>query len=85
MVVPAYQSSKAALNGITIALSKALADTPITVNSVCPGFLQTDLTPANRDQAPITAADASTIVAELTGRDAVSTGRFVDTAGAVAW
>ncbi|WP_437583410.1 SDR family NAD(P)-dependent oxidoreductase [Paramicrobacterium sp. CJ85] len=27
MVVPAYQSSKAALNGITIALAKALADT----------------------------------------------------------
>lgn len=36
-VVPAYQSSKAALNSVTISLAKALADTSITVTSVCPG------------------------------------------------
>ncbi len=46
MVVPAYQSSKAALNSITIGLSKKLADTDIKVTSVCPGFVQTDLTPS---------------------------------------
>ena len=43
LVAPAYQTSKAALNGFTIALSKALADTSIKVNSVCPGWVQTDL------------------------------------------
>jgi NAD(P)-dependent dehydrogenase (short-subunit alcohol dehydrogenase family) len=71
VVVPAYQSSKAALNGITIALSKSLADTSIMVHSVCPGFVQTDLTPLNRDRAPATADGPS--------------GRFVDLAGSVAW
>jgi NAD(P)-dependent dehydrogenase (short-subunit alcohol dehydrogenase family) len=33
LVVPAYQGSKAALNALTIALSKSLADTSILVNS----------------------------------------------------
>lgn len=42
MVVPAYQSSKAALNSVTISLAKTLADTDILVTSVCPGFVQTD-------------------------------------------
>jgi NAD(P)-dependent dehydrogenase (short-subunit alcohol dehydrogenase family) len=41
LVMPAYQTSKAALNGLTIALAKALADTPIKVSSVCPGWVQT--------------------------------------------
>ena len=36
MVVPAYQSSKAALNAITIVLSKALADTSIKVTCSVP-------------------------------------------------
>ncbi|MBF6350955.1 MULTISPECIES: SDR family NAD(P)-dependent oxidoreductase [Nocardia] len=58
MVVPAYQSSKAALNAVTIALSKKLRDTDITATSVCPGFVQTDLTPVNREQAPLTAGHA---------------------------
>jgi NAD(P)-dependent dehydrogenase (short-subunit alcohol dehydrogenase family) len=43
LVVPAYQASKAALNSVTIALSKALAETHIKVNAVCPGWVQTDL------------------------------------------
>jgi NAD(P)-dependent dehydrogenase (short-subunit alcohol dehydrogenase family) len=63
MVVPAYQSSKAALNAITIVLAKALADTSIKVTSVCPGFVQTDLTPANRDQAPTTPEEAAEVAA----------------------
>jgi NAD(P)-dependent dehydrogenase (short-subunit alcohol dehydrogenase family) len=87
LVVPAYQMSKAALNGLTIALSKALADTPIKVNSVCPGWVQTDLGgPENRAAAPTAPDDAARIVAEvaLTGEDG-PTGRFLDHAGAVAW
>lgn len=39
VVVPAYQTSKAALNGLTVALAKLLSDTPIKVNSACPGFV----------------------------------------------
>jgi NAD(P)-dependent dehydrogenase (short-subunit alcohol dehydrogenase family) len=87
LVVPAYQTSKAALNGLTVALSKALADTPIKVNSICPGWVQTDLGgPENRAAAPTTADDAARIVVEMALiADDGPTGRFVDRDGAVAW
>ena len=87
LVVPAYQTSKAALNGLTIALAKSLADTTITVNSVCPGWVQTDLGgPDNRAAAPLTADDAAGIIARTAlCNDGAVTGRFVDRAGSVAW
>ena len=85
-VVPAYQSSKAALNGITVALSKLLADTPIKVNSVCPGFVKTDITPINRAQAPLSAEEAAWFVVEMAVLDDDGpTGRFVDRDGPVSW
>jgi NAD(P)-dependent dehydrogenase (short-subunit alcohol dehydrogenase family) len=87
VVVPAYQGSKAALNALTIALSKSLEDTAIKVNSVCPGWLQTDLGGAqNRAAAPTTAAEGARIVVEmaLVGNDG-PTGQFVDHSGVVAW
>jgi NAD(P)-dependent dehydrogenase (short-subunit alcohol dehydrogenase family) len=87
LIVPAYQMSKAALNGFTIALSKLLADTAIKVNSVCPGWVQTDLGgPESRAAAPTPPDEAAQIVAELAliGEDGPS-GRFLDRAGAVAW
>lgn len=86
MVVPAYQASKAALNSVTISLAKRLADTDITVTSVCPGFVQTDLTPANKEQAPLTPDDAARIVVTAaTLSDGAESGTFIDHAGAVAW
>jgi NAD(P)-dependent dehydrogenase (short-subunit alcohol dehydrogenase family) len=86
VVAPAYQSSKAALNNVTIALAKQLAGTAIKVTSVCPGFVQTDLTPANREQAPITAEQAAMVVVEAATLppDAPS-GTFIDASGTVAW
>lgn len=86
VVAPAYSSSKAALNGITVALAKLLKDTPIMVNSVCPGYAQTDLTPVNREQAPLTADEASQIVVELALiPDDGPRGQFIDRDGTVAW
>jgi NAD(P)-dependent dehydrogenase (short-subunit alcohol dehydrogenase family) len=87
LLVPAYQMSKAALNGFTIALSKALTDTSIKVNSVCPGWVQTDLGgPKNRAAAPTTADEAAQIVVDMASiPDDGPTGRFVDRDGAVAW
>ncbi|WP_156254241.1 SDR family NAD(P)-dependent oxidoreductase [Pseudactinotalea terrae] len=85
-VVPAYQSSKAALNSVTISLAKALASTPIKVTSVCPGFVQTDLTPISREQAPLTASQGAAVVVEagMLPDDAAS-GTFIDSSGVVAW
>jgi NAD(P)-dependent dehydrogenase (short-subunit alcohol dehydrogenase family) len=87
LLVPAYQMSKAALNGFTIALSKALTDTSIKVNSVCPGWVQTDLGgPENRAAAPTTADEAAQIVVDMASiPDDGPTGRFVDRDGTVAW
>lgn len=86
MVVPAYQSSKAALNAITIVLSKALADTSIKVTSVCPGWVQTDLAPGNKEQAPVTPEEAAEVVARAAAlSDADATGTFIDAHGPVSW
>ncbi|WP_353649520.1 SDR family NAD(P)-dependent oxidoreductase [Nakamurella sp. A5-74] len=86
MIVPAYQASKAALNSFTISLSKALADTPIIITSVCPGFVQTDLTPINRDQAPTTADHAAQVVLTAATLPAgAASGTFVDADGPIHW
>jgi NAD(P)-dependent dehydrogenase (short-subunit alcohol dehydrogenase family) len=86
LVLPAYQSSKAALNALTVSLSKALAGTSVTVNSVCPGWVQTDLGgPDNRAAAPTPAAEAAEVVAGLAVTAEPRTGSFVDRAGTVAW
>ena len=45
----AYNSSKSALNGLTLAFSKDLAGDRISVNSVCPGWVKTDM---GSDAAP---------------------------------
>jgi NAD(P)-dependent dehydrogenase (short-subunit alcohol dehydrogenase family) len=86
MHLPAYRTSKAALNNVTISLAKALAQTPIKVTSVCPGFVQTDLTPINRDQAPLTAQQAAKVVVmAATLDDDAPSGTFIDGNGVVAW
>lgn len=86
LIVPAYQASKAALNSVTIGLAKTLADTPIKVTSVCPGFVQTDLTPVSRQQAPLTADDAAGVVVGAALLDeAAPSGTFVDANGTVRW
>jgi NAD(P)-dependent dehydrogenase (short-subunit alcohol dehydrogenase family) len=83
-VVPAYQASKAALNSLTIGLSKQLAD--IVVTSVCPGFVQTDLAPAAREHAPLTAEEAARVVVDAAlAEPGTTSGRFLSAAGAVAW
>ena len=42
-ICPAYQASKTALNAITLVFAKELRDTGIKVNSVCPGWVMTDM------------------------------------------
>lgn len=86
LVLPAYQASKAALNSVTIALSKSLAP-QVRVTSVCPGWVQTDLGgPDNRAAAPLSAeAAARVVVAAACLPDDQPSGRFIDAAGIVPW
>jgi len=53
---PAYRLSKTVLNGITALLSKELRGQNILVNSVCPGWVRTDL---GGPQAPISPEQAA--------------------------
>jgi NAD(P)-dependent dehydrogenase (short-subunit alcohol dehydrogenase family) len=63
-VIPAYTSSKAALNGFTVALAHKLRDTALKVNSAHPGWVKTDL---GGQQAPMSVVDgAKTAVALAT-------------------
>jgi len=39
----AYNSSKTALNALTVAYAKELRYTSVTINSVCPGYVATDI------------------------------------------
>jgi NAD(P)-dependent dehydrogenase (short-subunit alcohol dehydrogenase family) len=49
---PAYRLSKTLLNGITVLLAAAMHGHNILVNSVCPGWVRTDM---GGDQAPLSA------------------------------
>ncbi|WP_282777603.1 MULTISPECIES: hypothetical protein [unclassified Nocardia] len=71
---------------LTITLSKVLADTGITGVSVDPGFVQTDFSPINRAQAPLTAAQGAepVVAAAMRTIDAAS-GSFVSRDGMVPW
>ena len=60
-----------------------LDKTSIRAVSVCPGFVQTDLTPLNRQHAPLTAAEAAAYIADVAG--GVTAEPFVSRDGAVAW
>jgi NAD(P)-dependent dehydrogenase (short-subunit alcohol dehydrogenase family) len=57
-----YNSSKTALNALTVQLAKQLSDTTIKVNSACPGWVQTDMGTA---AAPRTVAEGTKIIVKL--------------------
>ena len=46
-----YSSSKSALNGFTKSLAKEIGSRNITVNSIAPGFIDTDMTSFLDDDA----------------------------------
>ena len=49
---PGYRLSKAALNALTRILANELKDTGIKVNSVCPGWVRTDMGGPNAPRTP---------------------------------
>lgn len=77
-----YNASKAALNMLTVQLAAELRDTPIVVNSVCPGFVQTDLTGHRGFMTPEEGARLPVAYAlgERTG-----SGHFVEPEGETPW
>ncbi len=78
----AYNSSKAALNGLTLAFAKELAGDRIAVNSACPGWVKTDM---GTDAAPRTVEQGAVIAVKLATMDDPPTGKFLDDAGEIPW
>jgi NAD(P)-dependent dehydrogenase (short-subunit alcohol dehydrogenase family) len=79
----AYNTSKTALNGVTVAYAKELAGTPIKVNAADPGYCATDL---NGHSGPRSAQQGAAIAVRLALLDADGpTGGFFNDEGPVSW
>ena len=78
-----YNASKAALNMLTVQLAQELQADGIGVNSVCPGFVDTDLSAHQGPTPPVEAARLPVDFA-LGGTDGAS-GKFRDINGDVRW
>lgn len=79
----AYNSSKSALNAVTVAYATELRNTPIKVNAADPGYCATDL---NGHSGPRTPAQGAVAAVRLATLDADGpTGQFYDEDGVVPW
>lgn len=78
----AYNASKAALNALTVVFAKDLAKDRITVNSVCPGWVKTEL---GGDNAPRSVEQGAEIIVTLALSGNPPTGTFSNDAGPIAW
>jgi len=78
----AYNSSKSAMNGLTVAFAKDLAADRISVNSVCPGWVKTDM---GSDAAPRVVDQGAAIAVKLATMDEPPTGKFLDDGGEIPW
>lgn len=78
-----YNTSKTALNSMTVQFANELRGTPIKVNSVCPGYCATDI---NGHSGPRTAAQGAIApVRYATLDDDGPSGGVFDENGSVAW
>jgi NAD(P)-dependent dehydrogenase (short-subunit alcohol dehydrogenase family) len=80
--VPGYHISKAALNMWTVMLAQDLRRDRIKVNSICPGWVKTDMGGAS---APRTVAQGAAIITKLATQEDSPTGGLFDDAGSIAW
>ncbi|TYK46310.1 SDR family oxidoreductase [Actinomadura decatromicini] len=78
-----YNTSKTALNAVTVAYARELADTPVKVNAVAPGYCATDM---NGHAGPRTAAQGAAVIAGVAaqGPDGPS-GAYLAEDGPLPW
>lgn len=74
---PGYRISKTALNAVTVILARELEGTNIKVNSVCPGWVRTDMGGEKAPRSPEEGADTVVWLATLPD-DGPSGGFFRD-------
>ncbi len=81
--VPSYCLSKLALNGATIMLSAALRADNIAVNSMCPGWVRTDMGGAGAPRSVEEGADTAVWLADEA--DHTLTGKFFRDRSEIPW
>jgi NAD(P)-dependent dehydrogenase (short-subunit alcohol dehydrogenase family) len=81
--VPSYCLSKLTLNGVTIMLSEALKEHGIAVNSMCPGWVRTDMGGAAAPRSVEEGADTAVWLASEA--DQKLTGKFFRDRKEISW
>lgn len=79
---PAYSISKTALNAVTRQFAALGAKQKIAVNSICPGWVKTDMGGAG---APRTPEQGASIILKLATMETPPTGEFHNDAGKMDW
>lgn len=83
MLLPAYNSSKSAVNALTVIYAKLLGADGIKVNATCPGFVDTDL---NNHTGIRNVKEAAATPVRLALLDSDGpTGGFFDDDGSIEW
>jgi NAD(P)-dependent dehydrogenase (short-subunit alcohol dehydrogenase family) len=78
-----YNTSKSALNSMTIQFAKELKGTPVKVNAICPGYCATDI---NGNSGPRSAAQGAVAAIQYaTIGDDGPTGGYFNDEGRVPW
>lgn len=81
--VPAYDASKSALNSWTVHLAYELRDTPIKVNAIHPGYVQTDMN-GGQGEIDVPTGAKSSVGMALVGADG-PTGSFTYLGNTLPW
>lgn len=82
-LMAAYSSSKTMLNALTVQYARRFAETPILINSACPGYVATDFTGHASPRTPEQGAAIALRLATLP-QDGPR-GGFFDDAGPIPW
>ena len=78
-----YNTSKSALNSMTVQFANELRQTPIKVNAICPGYCATDL---NGNSGPRSAAQGAVVAIKYAPiPDDGPSGGYFDDNGPIAW
>ncbi|QDT74547.1 C-factor [Lacipirellula limnantheis] len=81
--VPSYCLSKLALNGVTIMLAAALRDDGVAVNSMCPGWVRTDMGGPDATRSVDEGADTAVWLADEAPHEL--TGKFFRSRAEIVW
>ena len=78
----AYRLSKTALNALTKILSNELSTMNISVNTICPGWVQTDM---GGSSATLTVEESTAKIVEFALRDDFPNGKFLRHGKVIPW